>query len=117
LPPIEADPVLLGQALLNLMRNGIDAMADTPPAKRVLTVRARRVEGQILVTVADRGCGIPSDMAPHLFEPFFTTKLEGLGVGLNICRSVVEAHRGRLWFEANPEGGTIFHLILPEQRP
>jgi len=117
LPPIEADPVLLGQALLNLMRNGIDAMADTPPAKRVLTVRARRVEGQILVTVADRGGGIPSDMAPHLFEPFFTTKLEGLGVGLNICRSVVEAHRGRLWFEANPEGGTIFHLILPEQRP
>lgn len=116
LPLIQVDPVLLGQALLNLMRNSIDAMTDTLPAERMLTVRARNVEGQLLVTVADRGCGIPVNVAPHLFEPFFTTKQEGLGVGLNICRSVVEAHHGRLWFEPNPAGGTIFHLILPEHQ-
>jgi len=114
LPVIRADPVLLGQALLNLMRNGIEAMAETEPSARMLTIRAHLVEGQILITVTDRGCGIPPEVAAHLFEPFFTTKQEGLGVGLNICRSVVEAHRGRLWFEPNPEGGTIFHLILPE---
>lgn len=114
LPVIHADPVLLGQALLNLMRNGIEAMAEIEPTARTLTVSARLVEGHILITVADRGCGIPAEVAAHLFEPFFTTKQEGLGVGLNICRSVVEAHRGRLWFEPNPDGGTIFRLILPE---
>lgn len=116
LPLIHGDSVLLGQALLNLMRNGIDAMTDTVASNRVLTLRARTVEGQVLVTVADRGSGIPAELAAQLFEPFFTTKQEGLGVGLNICRSVVEAHRGRLWFEANPAGGTQFHLILPEGR-
>lgn len=114
LPIIRADPVLLGQALLNLMRNGIEAMAESPPDTRLLSIRARLVEGQILITITDRGCGIPAEVATRLFEPFFTTKQEGLGVGLNICRSVVEAHRGRLWFEANPAGGTVFHLILPE---
>lgn len=114
LPVIHADPVLLGQALLNLMRNGIEAMAEIEPTARTLAIGARFVEGHILITVADRGCGIPDEVAAHLFEPFFTTKQEGLGVGLNICRSVVEAHRGRLWFEPNPDGGTVFRLILPE---
>lgn len=117
LPVIHADPVLLGQALLNLIRNGIEAMSDIEPAARVLSIRASLIERQILITVADRGCGIPAEVAARLFEPFFTTKQEGLGVGLNICRSVVEAHHGRLWFEPNPAGGAIFHLILPKDAP
>lgn len=113
LPTIRADGVLLGQAILNLMRNGIESMNQTEEACRVLTVKAAVVDDQALISVGDRGCGITAETAAQLFEPFYTTKMEGLGVGLNICRSVVEAHHGRLWFEALPEGGTIFRIALP----
>lgn len=113
LPTLSADRVLLGQALFNLMKNGLEAMRQTPPAERVLLIGARREGEQVHLWVADRGCGIAQEDAALLFEPFYTTKPEGLGVGLNICRSVVEAHRGRLWFEANPAGGSIFHISLP----
>ena len=113
LPILQADRILLGQAILNLMRNGIESMRLTPPETRALTVAARVADGLVHIAVADRGCGISAEDADQLFEPFFTTKNEGLGVGLNICRSVVEAHRGRLWFETNPEGGSIFHVSLP----
>ncbi|WP_126444808.1 sensor histidine kinase [Sulfuricystis multivorans] len=113
LPVWQADRILLGQAILNLMKNGIDAMAQTEEAARVLTVRAASFAGQVLISVADRGCGIGAETAAQLFEPFYTTKQEGLGMGLKICRSVVEAHHGRLWFETNPAGGTIFHIALP----
>ncbi|MFZ5497570.1 MAG: sensor histidine kinase [Pseudomonadota bacterium] len=113
LPLLQADRILLGQALLNLMKNGIEAMGQTDEAARVLIVRAAQLADQLLISVIDRGCGIGPDTAGQLFEPFYTTKQEGLGVGLKICRSVVEAHHGRLWFEANPEGGTIFHIALP----
>lgn len=113
LPLVQADRILLGQALLNLMKNAIDAMSQTDEGSRILTVRAAQQDGQMLVSVADRGCGITPETAAQLFEPFYTTKQEGLGVGLKICRSVVEAHHGRLWHEANPAGGTIFHIALP----
>ncbi|MCX8016771.1 MAG: PAS domain S-box protein [Rhodocyclaceae bacterium] len=113
LPTLEADRVLLGQALLNLMKNGIEAMRQTPPAHRELTVGAAHKDEQVHLWVADRGSGISAEDAASLFEPFYTTKPEGLGVGLNICRSVVEAHRGRLWFEARPGGGSVFHIDLP----
>lgn len=113
LPILQADRILLGQAILNLMKNGIDAMLQTQEEKRLLTVSARRADKQVLISVADRGSGIEASAERQLFEPFYTTKSEGLGVGLNICRSVVEAHQGRLWFEANPAGGTIFHIALP----
>lgn len=113
LPPIFADRVLLGQALLNLLRNGIEAMRDTPREDRKLEVCAGLAGSEIEVAVIDRGPGIPAEVAGHLFEPFFTTKPEGMGMGLNICRSVVEAHKGRLWYEANRETGSIFHLTLP----
>jgi two-component system sensor histidine kinase DctS len=65
------------------------------------------------LTIADRGCGIEANVADKLFDPLFTTKAEGLGMGLAICRSVVENHRGRLSFETNPGGGTVFHILLP----
>ena len=113
LPTIQADRILLGQALLNLMKNGIESMRQTAEAQRTLTVSAHRAAQQVFISIADRGSGISPEGAPRLFEPFYTTKTEGLGVGLNICRSVVEAHNGRLWFEANPEGGSIFHISLP----
>lgn len=113
LPPLQADRILLGQAILNLMKNGIDAMSQTDETVRILSVSAALRDGQLLISVADRGCGIAPETAAQLFEPFYTTKQEGLGVGLKICRSVVEAHHGRLWFEANPPGGTIFHIALP----
>jgi two-component system, LuxR family, sensor histidine kinase DctS len=113
LPGIKADRILLGQALLNLMKNGIESMRHTAAKDRELVIAARRSENQVELDIADRGCGISAEDAEHLFEPFFTTKSEGLGVGLNICRSVIEAHHGRLWFEANPQGGSIFHITLP----
>jgi two-component system sensor histidine kinase DctS len=113
LPKLLADPVLLGQVMINLMRNGIDAMAATPVERRQLIVEAQVLEGQVEVCIADRGCGIGPEVAEKLFSPFFTTKTEGMGMGLNICRSVIEFHGGRLWFEPGAEGGTVFIFTLP----
>lgn len=117
LPAVVADPVMIEQVLVNLVRNGMDAMHDLPPAQREVSIRTRQNEGQIEVRVADRGCGIAAEVARRLFEPFFTTKPEGMGMGLNICRSIAELHHGRLSFESNPEGGTIFILSLPVDHP
>ncbi len=110
-----ADRVMLEQVLLNLMRNAIEAMTgpDMPPERRRLTIRLA-VEGeQARIRVADRGIGIPLAVREKLFTPFFSTKKEGMGMGLNICRSIVEFHRGRLWVEDNLKGGTIFSISLP----
>lgn len=113
LPLVQADRILLGQAILNLMKNGLESMRQTDAARRILTVKASSDATQLEIEIGDHGCGITSETAAQLFEPFFTTKHEGLGVGLNICRSVVEAHQGRLWHTAAPAGGTIFHISLP----
>jgi two-component system sensor histidine kinase DctS len=113
LPVIQADRVLLAQAILNLLKNALESMRHTDEAQRELGVAAEADERQVLISIADRGCGISPEDALQLFEPFYTTKSEGLGVGLNICRSVVEAHHGRLWFAAHPGGGTVFHISLP----
>lgn len=113
LPTIQADRVLLAQAILNLIRNALESMRQTDAARRELTIMAKVDERQVLISISDCGCGIAPEEAVRLFEPFYTTKSEGLGVGLNICRSVVEAHHGRLWFAANPGGGTIFYISLP----
>lgn len=113
LPPVPGDRILLQQVALNLMRNGIEAMAKTPRAERRLTVTVTRADGALLTTIRDHGCGIGAEIAEGLFSPFFTTKSEGMGMGLNICRSIVEHHHGRLWFEAAPGGGTRFLFSLP----
>jgi two-component system sensor histidine kinase DctS len=110
---LEADPLLLQQVLLNLVRNGVEAMAATPPEDRELVLSTRREDGVVTVRVADRGCGIPPEAHPRLFDAFFTTKREGMGMGLNICRSIVENHRGRLWAEAAAGGGAVFSFSLP----
>ena len=113
LPQVPADAVMIEQIVVNLVRNAMDSMRDTPPPERTVAVRTGREGRFVTVTVADRGAGIPAETAARLFEPFFTTKQEGMGMGLNICRSIAELHRGRLAFESRPGGGTIFTLSLP----
>jgi two-component system sensor kinase FixL len=106
-----ADKVQIQQVVLNLMRNSIDAMQDTP--QRELTVSARPVaDAMVEVAVADTGPGIAPEIADQLFQPFITTKVDGMGVGLSISRTIVEAHGGRIWVEAKPGGGTIFRFTL-----
>ncbi|WP_374656427.1 sensor histidine kinase [Dongia sp.] len=102
------DQILLEQVLLNLVRNAIEAMARTVPHWRMLTIRRHQQGDEIVVSIADRGPGIGADISASLFVPFATTKTEGMGMGLNICRTIVELHRGRIWFENRPEGGAIF---------
>lgn len=114
-PAVAADPVMIEQVAVNLIRNGMDAMAEAPRAERRISLNTRLQEGMLIFSVADRGKGIPPEVAEKLFAPFFTTKEEGMGMGLNICRSIAELHRGRLTFEDNPGGGTIFHFSLPVQ--
>ena len=88
-------------------------MRDTLPERRQINVALACADGYARLTIADHGCGIDAGVADKLFDPLFTTKAEGMGMGLAICRSVVENHRGRLSFEANPQGGTLFHILLP----
>jgi signal transduction histidine kinase len=114
LPAVFADRIMIEQVLLNLLRNAREAMQHLPAAERVAEVRVRKMdEGMAAVEVADRGTGISPEAASQLFSPFFSTKNEGMGMGLNICRSLIEYHEGRLTFEDNPGGGTIFRFTLP----
>jgi len=111
--PVEADRILIEQVLLNLARNAMEAMALMPPGRRVIDITVRPEAGAAVVRVADCGGGIGPETEARLFTPFFSTKAEGMGMGLNICRSIVESHCGRLWFEPNSGGGSIFAFALP----
>ena len=117
LPPVLADRLMLEQVLLNLMRNGMEAMANTPSGAQVLRLGAQVSPEELRISVSDNGSGIAPEIRDKLFIAFFTTKPEGMGVGLSICRSIIEFHRGRLWAEDNPHSptgsGTIFHFTLP----
>ncbi len=116
LPAVFADRIMIEQVVLNLVRNGLDAMADTLPEQRLLLVRARACGPHAVeVAVIDRGHGIGEEERQRLFTPFYTTKTEGMGMGLNICRSIIEFHDGRLVVDVNPEGGTIFSFTLPTE--
>jgi signal transduction histidine kinase len=118
LPMAQADAILVEQVMLNLVNNAVDAMRNTPPAQRELLVQTMAEErNAVRVTIADRGAGIAPDHESRLFTPFFTTKERGLGLGLSICRSVVEMHGGRLWHDSRPGGGTAFHFSLPTGAP
>ncbi|WP_301277682.1 PAS domain S-box protein [Dechloromonas sp.] len=117
LPLVPADRLMLEQVLLNLMRNGMEAMADNAEADRLLRVAIEVNEEILSVSVADQGCGIAPENRDKLFTAFFTTKPDGMGIGLSICRSIIEFHRGRLWADDNPRSstgrGTIFTFTLP----
>ncbi|WP_232816636.1 sensor histidine kinase [Paracoccus zhejiangensis] len=114
-PVIEADRILLEQVLINLIRNGMEAMAETRSGDTV-QIRLAVEEGQAVIEVTDRGAGISDEIAGRLFDAFASTKAQGMGMGLKICRSVAELHRGQLSFAAAPGGGTVFRVALPLQR-
>ena len=113
LQKIKADRVQLQQVVLNLMMNGMDAMAQTSDRAKELLVSARGDESEIVVRVEDSGMGLDAEADDKIFNPFFTTKPHGIGMGLSISRSIIESHEGRLWASPRPSGGAIFQFTLP----
>ena len=111
LPLVLVDKVQIQQVLLNLIRNALEAMDSSD--ERVLTVEAAAADGMVTVTVADTGPGLSAEVAQNLFQPFVTTKARGMGVGLSICRSIIEAHGGRIWASPRTGGGTNFAFTVP----
>jgi signal transduction histidine kinase len=111
---VEVDPIQIEQVILNLVQNGFEVMRTNNGAERLLSIATRRVSSDTVeVTVRDSGAGIAADVETRLFDPFFSTKPDGLGLGLSICRTIVEAHGGRLWATANAGArGTAFRFTL-----
>jgi len=111
--PVLIDKVQIQQVVVNLFRNAVDALEGV--ADRRIAVSVKPVTGRLaVVSVADTGPGIPSEIAARLFQPFVTTKQHGMGVGLSISRNIVEAHGGRIWTQAGAEGGTVFSFSVPK---
>lgn len=114
LPVVMGDPVQIEQVIMNLVRNGLEAMEEVPEEDRVLGIKTmQRGDDRVQLEVCDRGKGIGREDLKEIFEPFFTTKPEGMGMGLAISRSIVQAHGGRLWLSANQHEGCTFHFTLP----
>jgi C4-dicarboxylate-specific signal transduction histidine kinase len=115
LPSVNANPLQIEKVLVNLVENSVEAMRDAGVGSRaiVVTVRTAKEDGMAQVTVTDRGPGIGAETLHRIFEPFFTTKPKGLGMGLAISRSIIEAHGGRLWAESEQGAGAAFHFTLP----
>ena len=111
--PILGDRIQLQQVILNLVVNAIDAMADMASENRTISIRTSRVEKFAELSVSDRGPGIPEDKLKKVFEPFFTSKAEGMGMGLSIARTIVEAHHGLIWAKNRDHGGASFRIRLP----
>jgi len=116
LPAVNGDPVQLQQVLLNLIMNGCDAMNGALADRRLTLRTALSADGEIQVSVTDRGRGIPPADMERIFEPFVSTKAEGMGLGLSICRTIVTAHRGQLWAVNNADRGASFHFTVPAER-
>ena len=115
LPPVVCDSTMVEQVLLNLARNAMQSMENAEPADKQLQIQARWDESvdRIFFTVSDQGCGIPEEVAKQLFTPFFTTKTEGMGLGLSMCRTVLEQHGSELRYSPNAPRGTVFTFSLP----
>jgi C4-dicarboxylate-specific signal transduction histidine kinase len=117
LPRIHGDRVQLQQVLLNLIINAVEAITEVSEGARELLIRTGEVEaGYVLVEVRDSGPGLDPKHVERLFETFYTTKASGMGMGLTICRSIIEAHRGRLWASTNEPRGAVFHFTVPVGR-
>ena len=114
LPEVIGDPIQLQQVMLNLIMNGIDAMREVTDRPRELFIKSAKHPAGVLVQVQDSGVGFDSDQADRIFEPFFTTKPKGIGMGLSISRSIIEAHGGRLWAAPGPVQGAVFQFNLPK---
>lgn len=115
-PVITGHAIELEQVLLNLTRNAIEAMQEIPPAERRLRIHTAATGAEtVLISVTDRGRGIDAKRLQKVFTPFYTTKRTGLGLGLAICRRIIDAHGGKLWAEPNPGGGTTFHIELSRE--
>ena len=113
LPIVHGDRVQLQQVILNLLRNGSDAMVAIKDKPRQLLIRTETDGNQVTVSVQDAGVGFNPEIGERLFESFFTTKQEGMGIGLSVSRSIVEAHRGRLWAARNDGPGATFGFSIP----
>jgi two-component system, LuxR family, sensor kinase FixL len=107
-----ADRIQIQQVLVNLIRNAIESMIETAGERRLEIASAAGAGGVVEVSVADTGPGLAPEVAKHLFQPFVTTKRKGMGLGLSICRTIVEAHGGKIWVEDRPGGGTVFRFTL-----
>jgi two-component system sensor kinase FixL len=115
LPEVMIDRIQIQQVIMNLVRNSLDALAQIE--RRALTIRTRlTAAGSVQIEVIDSGPGLPKEVAAKLFQPFVTTKPGGIGIGLSICKSIVDAHGGSLSTTADPTGGTIFRISLPVDR-
>jgi len=113
-PVVHGDSIQIQQVLINLLTNALDAMDDQPIEARTITISTRlKISNSAFVSISDSGGGIPSDKIQAVFDPFQTTKPKGIGLGLAICKSIIEAHGGKIWADNNPDGGAIFSLILP----
>jgi len=117
LPTVTGDPVQLQQVLVNLVGNACDGMTNcTIPERRLLirtSIENRNGTSAVTVSVTDRGGSIPEEKMEQIFEPFFTTKAKGMGLGLSVCRTLIAAHRGKLWATNNADRGATFHFSLP----
>jgi PAS domain S-box-containing protein len=113
LPAVQGDRVQLQQVLLNLMLNGCEAMIDRDSSERQLLITSGMENSAVHVSVRDRGGSIPEETMERAFEPFFTTKADGMGLGLSVCRTIIEAHRGNICVRNNAEGGATFHFSIP----
>lgn len=113
LPAVKMDKILIEQVMINLVRNAMDAMDDKSQKMHFLLIEPSVAQDELIIAVKDNGPGLPPGSQEHLFQPFFTTKAHGMGIGLAICRSIIETHGGRLWVEPNQPSGAIFLFSLP----
>jgi signal transduction histidine kinase len=114
---VSGDSIQLQQVIINLMVNGMDAMASMPYGKALIGKTEIDGLGMAIVSISDSGPGIPADKLNQIFDPFFTTKQKGMGVGLSIARTIVQAHKGRIWAENHSSGGAVFRIALPLAQP